>query len=75
MKKYHPFKERLNQWTSPSIFKKEYRELIHQIKLLIEIQGGLGQTSQGNPENMDYRKVLIAEEKVLSESIRLALGL
>ena len=73
--KHRYFKGRINQWNGNEMFVPEYRELLRQIRALLSIQGGLGQSSQGYPEDYKQRCHLMVEERQLAESIHNALGL
>ena len=73
--KHRLFSRRLNQWNGPELYRQEYRELRRQINHLLSIQGGLAQTSQGQPEDYERRYELMVEERQLTQSIHNALGL
>ena len=73
--KHHLFSRRINQWNGEELYRKEYRELRRQINHLISIQGGLGQSSQGHPEDYEQQCNLMREERQLAQSIHNALGL
>lgn len=75
MKEFTPFKGRICQWNGAEVYIAEKRELNKQINMLIEIQGGLGQTSQGHDEDWEQHAKLMMEERRLAESIHNALGL
>lgn len=72
---YYLFHRILNSWNGEEVYKKEKIELNKQINTVLSLQSGLGQTSQGHPENWDHRKKMKEEVKLLGESIKNALGI
>jgi hypothetical protein len=75
MKKYKPFTGLLNSWNGQKVYDQEKKELDVQINLLLKLQSGLGQTSQGNPEDWKHRYDMMVTCQELGISIKTALGI
>ncbi len=65
----------LNSWSSKEVYERETTELNKQIQLLIDIQSGLGQTSQGYQEDWKHRCEMMNEAQKLGVSVKNALGI
>lgn len=70
---FTPFTCQLMTWNGKEIYDAERSELDWQIELLISLQSGLGQSSQGRPEDHNHRAVLEKECDALKKSIATAL--
>ena len=74
MKKYKPF-ERMICLCDKQCYKQDKREFDKQIKLLLSLQSGLGQSSQGYKEDWEHIYNMEREVKTLGISIKTALGI
>jgi hypothetical protein len=75
MSNYRPFTSLLNSWNGKEVYDREYRELKKQIRLLLNLQSGLGQSSQGYEEDWKHINDMRNEVQKLGISIKTALGI
>jgi len=75
MIEYKTFKGLLNSWNGEEHYQREKQELDKQINLLISLQSGMGQSSQGQPEDWKHMFKMQNEIYKLGISIKTALGI
>ena len=72
---YNLFDSLLNSWNGEEYFNREKMELNKQIDMILNLQSGLAQSSQGQPEDWDFRRKMEDEIQMLGLSVNKALGL
>jgi hypothetical protein len=74
-KKIRPFGMMICTWNGEKTYKREIREYHKQVRELISLQSGLGQSSQGEPEDYEWRNKLEKDVETLQISIKKALNI